>query len=210
MFNKGKLAALFASATMAGALMSPNANAASGDVDIDITFPPLIILYYFTDITVNVDAADLQTVLANTTAFTGCTAAVPGDDADAAELECGSANDPNLTTADSATGTTLSWDVDITGDALVAADPVSVPVTMTLENSWAVRALTPNTLTATSSVTGTELTNLSVTPVNPDASLTLGGANDNIGDISFQVDLGSADLNDLNATGTVTITVTEA
>ena len=55
MFERSKLSALLAGATLAATLGSPTAQAASGAVDVDITFPPLVILYYYPNIDVTVD-----------------------------------------------------------------------------------------------------------------------------------------------------------
>ena len=65
MLNKMKLGALAAAAALATTFVSPSTQAATGTMNVDVTFPPLIILYYYPNVDVTVDADDLESLLVN-------------------------------------------------------------------------------------------------------------------------------------------------
>lgn len=203
MFQKAKLSAALAGATLAATLASPAALAAEGTVDVDITFPPLVILYYYDDIAITVGSSEFGDALidANAELGTDCTE-VGGTDA---EFECApNSTTVNLTTADgSFAAGELTYDADIANDANIPSS-LSTVITVTLENVWAVRALTDGTLDASVSDNGVLFENSSISPETPTASLTLGAGN--VGDVSFEVDL-SDDLTGLSVSDSLTITV---
>ena len=88
-------------------------------------------------------------------------------------------------------------DANVTG----SVDP---DVSITLENSWAVRALAAAGLTASVTLGTGDFSNASITPTAPTASLTLTDGS-NIGDVSFDIDVDA--LTGLTASDTLTITV---
>ena len=198
---RSTLKALTASALAAGLLASASTMAASGTTQVDISFPPLIILYYFDDIDINMDADDLESLITgNNPSLGSCT---PGA-GPAAELVCAGATSPKvLATASSVTGGTATYDADIGSDGSVSP-AVDTDVTIVLENSWAVRALA-STLTASVALGGGDFSNPLITPTNPTPSLTLTDGQ-NIGDVQFDVDL-DALAAPLTASDSVIITV---
>ena len=193
-----------AGAAAATAMLSaPATHAATGTTAIDITFPPLIILYYFDDIDITVEADDLEDLIINgNAALAGCTQGASGTDA---ELQCAAAETPKaLGASGTVSTTTVTYDADITADANVSP-AVTTDVTFVLENAWAVRALASSNLNASVALSGSgDFTNESITPTNPTASLTLTDG-DTVGDVQFDVDIDS--LTGLTASDTVTITV---
>jgi hypothetical protein len=189
-------------ATLAAAALfsAPATFAAQGSTDVEISFPPLIILYYFDDVDITVDADDLEQVILNGNA--GLSSCVQGTGA-ASELECASSASPKSLSAGSVSGTTISYSAAIEGDTPTSA-AVDGTVSFTLENSWAVRALATS-LTASVAASGSgDFLNETIAPVAPTPSLTLTDGQ-NIGDLSFDVDLAS--LTGLTASDTLTITV---
>lgn len=186
------------SGLLALSMTASSARAASGDVSVDISFPPLIILYYYDDIDIAVNADDFAQVLEN--GATGCISANGA-------LSCAAGstlNFPDTGNADSISGTTLTYAGDINTEA--GAATVDTNLSFVLENVWAVRALVPAGATLDASVTGVgDFTNLAITPTQPAASMTLSNAaaTDNIGDLSFDVDVS----NGLVASDTLTVTV---
>ena len=201
MFNKTKLGALLAGATLAATLTSPAAQAASGTVQVDITFPPLVILYYYDNIDVTVDADDLGDALiaANTSLGTDCDEDNSGS---ALEFECAADTDPLLISTGSFNTGELQYDADISNDA-AASGSLDTELTVTLENSWAVRAIA-SSLSATVVAGSGDFTNPTISPTSPTPSMTLTDG-DNVGDLTFDVDLD--DMTGLTASDTLTITV---
>ncbi len=190
-----------ASAFAASLLASPNTMAASGTTQVDITFPPLIILYYFDDIDITMDANDLESLITNSNpSLSACT---PGT-GPASELICAGSTSPKaLATATDVTGGTATYDADIASDATVSPT-VDSDVTIVLENAWAVRALA-SSLTASVALGGGDFTNALISPTNPTPSLTLTDGQ-NIGDVQFDVDLDSL-TTPLTASDSLIITV---
>lgn len=182
--------------SVVSALAAPNAIAASGTTQVDITFPPLLILYYYDNIAVTVDAANFATAT-GADAPANCTADAPG-------VECGVAtvSTPTLTAA--ALGS-ITADADIATDAAPAA--VTTTVNFDINNAWAVRSLGLASMTASISNDSGDFSNVTTDRAgagNLSSSLTLGAAN--TGDIQFDVDL-TALADATSATGQVTITV---
>ena len=184
-------AGVLAGSLLGVSMMGQSASAASGDVRVDISFPPLGILYYYDDI-------NIATVLESGTA--GCVASDGG-------LSCaaGSALDIlDTDSADDVTGTTLTYTADIVTEA--GAVTTATNLSFVLENVWAVRALIPGGAQLDASVSNAgDFTNLAITPENPDASMTLSNtaATDHVGDLSFDVDVADG----LTASDTLTVTV---
>lgn len=179
---------------------TPATYAAQGSTDVEITFPPLIILYYFDDVDITVEADDLEQVILNGNA--GLSSCVQGTGA-ASELECASSVSPKTLSDGSVSGTTISYSAAIEGDTPTGT-AVDSMVSFTLENAWAVRALATS-LTASVTASGSgDFLNETIAPVAPTPSLTLTDGQ-NIGDLSFDVNL--ANLTGLTASDTLTITV---
>ena len=180
--------------------MSPSTFAASGTTQVDISFPPLVILYYYNDIDITVDADDLSAMLAS--GVGSCTAGSAGG---VAELDCAAATDPLVLSTAATSGTEASYDAAIEGDANVSTLSANTDLTFVIENSWAVRAL-GGTLAATIGVSGSgDFTSPLIAPTVPTSSLTLTDG-DNIGDVQFDVDI--TGITGLIASDTLTITVT--
>jgi len=185
--------------SMAAMLSAPNTFAASGSVQVDITFPPLVILYYYDNIDIAVDADDFSAMVAD-----GVASCSTGSALGVAELECSAASDPLALSAASVSGTEASYDAAIGADGNVSGFSGNTDLTFVIENSWAVRAL-GGTLAASIGVSGAgNFTSPQITPTVPTSSLTLTDGS-NIGDIQFDVDVTS--LGGLTASDTVTITV---
>lgn len=182
--------------SVAGALVAPQAFAASGTVNVDIDFPPLLILYYYDDIPINVDAASFAT--ATGLDLLPCTADAPG-------LECSLT--PTAPTV-SATAGVISTSTNITGDA--PAPTLDTSLSFDINNAWAVRSLGLGTLDATITQGGGDFVAASATSDlegsgTVASSLTLSAGN-NVGDLQFEVDLTTlADAR--SASDTITITV---
>ena len=201
MFNKEKIGALLAGATLAATLVSPSTQAATGAVNVDITFPPLVILYYYPNIDINVDADDLESVLINGNPSLGsCTQGASGS---VSELECETAEDPKVLSTGTVSATTITYDADISSDTAVSG-VVDPSVSFTLSDVWAVRALATS-LTASVVAGGGDFTNETITPTNPTPQLFPLTSGVNVGDLSFDVDMSS--LVGLTASDTLTVTV---
>ncbi len=179
-----KLNKIFTGAIAAGIMASSGAWAATGTTQVDITFPPLIILYYFDNIDIAMDANDLESLITSSNPSLG--ACTPGAGT-AAELACPGTESPKaLATASGVAAGTVTYDANIANDATVSA-AVGSDVTIVLENSWAVRSLA-SSLTASVALNGGDFSNALISPVNPTPSLTLTDGQ-NIGDVQFDVDL---------------------
>ena len=100
---------------MAAMLSAPNTFAASGSVQVDITFPPLVILYYYDNIDIAVDADDFSAMVAD-----GVASCSTGSALGVAELECSAASDPLALSAASVSGTEASYDAAIGADGNVS------------------------------------------------------------------------------------------
>lgn len=201
---KKSIKAMAKAGVLAGSLtglsmLSQSVGAASGDVAVDISFPPLIILYYYDDIDITVDPTDFGSVVADS--VVGCTGSSDG-------LSCVAGTSPLSISgsADSISGTTLTYTADIQGEFTGAEG--NTTVSFELENVWAVRALIPAGQSLDASVVGTgTFGSLGIAPTAPAASLSFdnsGGASDNVGDLLFDVDLTTTGL---TASDTLTITV---
>ncbi len=161
---------------------APSVKAATLDVDVDIHFPQIVVLYAYTNIELSITTAGLADAL-----HTGAT--VSGSDATLADAL------PNNTTG--ITDMTTAIDLDIASDTQfdLNADPV-----MTLNNAFGVRSLGYTGYSATVSTTGTELISPTVTtPANTGLTLSTGN-------LSYTVDLDA--VTGTAASGTFTITVT--
>lgn len=193
-----------AALSLTAVLAVPASHAASGTTTVNVTFPPLIILYYFNQIDVALSSADVQALLANNgNTFTGCVSAADG-------LECAAATNASLAAGSGtvdAVNPEITFDANITGDANVPAGGLTTTISVILQNSWAVRALSSTALSATvpAGAIG-DFSSVTISPGSPDVSLTLGGANNNIGDLTLNLDIDNT-TTALLATGDITITV---
>ncbi len=204
---KKSIRAMAKAGVLAGSLvglsmLGQGANAASGEVDVEINFPSLVILYYYDDINITVNATDFAQALEN--GASGCIASTDGSG-----LSCAAGSSFDVLDTDSASisATTLSYTADIESEA--GATSVDTNLSFVLQNVWAVRALVPSGGSLTASVTNSgDFSNLGITPTTPAASMTLsnGGGGDNIGDLSFDVSLNDL-ANDLSISDTLEVTV---
>ena len=188
---------------LAGSLASlaavSNVHAASGTTQVDITFPPLVILYYYDNIDITVDAADLTSLLSS--GVGGCTNS-------GSEYVCGATTNPLALSSATVSGSQASYDANIEGDAGVPTNATTSNITFIIENSWAVRAL-GGTLAASIALNGGDFSAGSavITPAAPTTSILLtDGAN--VGDIQFDVDVSA--ITGTTASDQVTITVTSS
>ncbi|MBT8147518.1 MAG: hypothetical protein KJN90_11745 [Gammaproteobacteria bacterium] len=194
-------AGVLAGSLLGLSLLGQSANGAQGVVSVDVTVPPLIILYYYDDIDINLDATALANAITNGDIDANCDATSSPD------FLC-SAGTLSFTTADgSAAGSTITYDADIETDSL-ADGAINSSIDFIVNNAWAVRAISPGGLNAgvAGSTTG-EFTSASTTLSNPTASLLLDAGN--IGDLRFTAPLTPAVLSDGVLSDQLTITVTQ-
>ena len=172
--------ALLASAVTAAFASAPSIQAATLDVDVDITLPNVIILYAYTDIDLTIAADQLGPLL-----DTACTS-------DDCEVDMGA-----TTGILTALGTTL--DLALTSPAAPGADP-----TVRLDNSWGVRGLGFSTYNeSVTPLAGNEVLNLTIEDLGA-PSLTL-----QTGYVEFDLDVSDPDPdNDGFIEANYTITVT--
>jgi hypothetical protein len=193
------LLALLPLLALAFVFASPNAEAqASGTVSIDIDYPPLVILWYYSDLNINIPTASLAGVMIGGTGDT----AVPD-----------------------ATAPTLTWGAGLTADAgMTAGDaPISVgdltSVALTITNVWAVRSVGPATATtdvsadfsggtdnATLTGPGTDTITINSIAANPNSFSPTGFGGIQVGALEFDLDLSSADTSGAYTGGQFTIT----
>ena len=168
--RKAAKAGLMAGSLSGLALVSQGAQAATGQVQVDVSFPPLIILYYYDQISVDVSAAQIATA-----------AGLSGSDS-GVEMEAGC---DIVTTI----GTVGAGSIEASASATTDASGVTNLISFDIDNVWAVRSIATNNLTATLTGTSGEFTNV---------SSSLAGANvvpgwsfgaGNTGDITFDIDL---------------------
>jgi hypothetical protein len=174
--------ALLATAVTAASLGTlSTAQAATLNVDVDITLPEIIILYAYTDIDLDIAADQLGPLLE---------AACTSDDC---EIDLGTKSDTLA-----ALGTTL--DLDIASDIapVVGANP-----TITLDNSWGVRGIGfANYDESIAADVGNEVLNLVIEDLGA-PSLAV-----QTGSVSFDLDLSNPDFdNDGFIEANYTITV---
>ena len=122
-------------------LGAPSAQAASGTTQVDISYPPMIILYYYTLVPVTLAAGDLGTLFGTGT----------GNDAAA------------TATAGAGTNSVVSPDVKVTpGTALTTTlNPLANAVGLVLMSNWSVRSVgnaSTNTQVVVAATANTSLT----------------------------------------------------
>ena len=200
MAKAGVLAGSLLGLSMAG----QSANAASGQTSVDIDFPPLIILYYYDSLSIDVSEADL--ISATGAGGASCTSAsAPG-------IECSVTTGPISATYNTGTSA-FEGSVDIDGDAPALAGTPSV-VSFDIAEAWGVRSLGVPSLNATfGQGTGDFVAGSVSSDLNTvSSSLVLDPTNGNVGNIEFQVDLSTLVANaapgyGLTASDTFTVTV---
>jgi len=183
-------AGVLAGSLLGLSMVGQSANAASGDTDIAISFPPLIILYYYNEITLDVAAQDFADAIDVGLTCTESTAN---------GLECSAASTVAASVTSATTGSVVA-DADIT-NGLGALDAT---LDFDINNAWAVRSLGTGNLNAsvTDTAPGDDFTSIGTSLTSVTRSLTFGAGN--VGDITFSVALdGSTTMSD-----TVTIAVT--
>ncbi|WP_223668726.1 hypothetical protein [Kangiella shandongensis] len=169
-------------AGLAAALFTVSpAKSASLNVDTDVSIPDVLILYAYTDIDLQFAAGEFATLL----------------DGSCTSDDCASP----LTTAEAGTITSGVADLNITPDLAASGTSASI----TIQNSWAVRALGYGTFNASVTDNGSEsaVSGLAVSPATGTPSMTA-----TPGDVSFDIDLTSTDLDDGLIEANYTITVT--
>ncbi|MEZ5492541.1 MAG: hypothetical protein R3F50_19850 [Gammaproteobacteria bacterium] len=183
-------AGLLAGSLTGLAVLSQGTQAATGQVQVDVSFPPLVILYYYDQISVDVNAA--QMAVATGLASTDSATVLQGGVDISATL--GSISEGSISASASAS-------------TEAGASGATTTIAFDIDDVWAVRSLASNNLTATLTGTSGEFTSISSTlagaNVAPGWSLGAG----NIGDITFEVDL-TAVTNPLSVSDVITIEVT--
>lgn len=166
---------------VAGLFATSATQAAQLDVDVDITVPDVLILYAYTDIDLSFAAGEFAALL----------------DSNCTSEDCGSA----ITAAQSGSIASGAVDLGISSDLSTAGTSASIDI----QNSWAVRALGYGTFNASVTNDGSEsaVSNLDISPASGTPSMTA-----TTGNVSFDVDLTSSDLNDGLVEANYTITVT--
>lgn len=164
-----------------GFITATSSQAASLDVDVDVTIPDVLILYAYTDIDLDFAAGEFAALL----------------DSNCTSEDCSSA----ITAAESGSIASGAVDLDIDSDLSATGTTASINI----QNSWAVRALGYGTFNASVADNGSEsaVSNLDISPASGTPSMTA-----TAGDVSFDVDLTSSDLDDglLEANYTITVT----
>jgi|GEM_PF-1747574 len=198
--NMAKAGAL-AGSLLGLSIVGQGANAAEGVVSVDVTVPPLIILYYYDDIDIDLDATALANAITNGDIDANC------DATNAPEFLCSAGTLSFNTTDGTAAGSTITYNADIEADSF-ADGSINSSIDFIVNNAWAVRAISPTGLVAgvAGSPTG-EFTAASTTLSNPSASLLLDAGN--IGDLRFTAPLTPAALSDGVLSDQLTITVTQ-
>lgn len=165
----------------AGFITATSSQAASLDVDVDVTIPDVLILYAYTDIDLDFAAGEFAALL----------------DSNCTSEDCSSA----ITAAQSGSIASGAVDLGISADVPAAGTTASINI----QNSWAVRALGYGTFNASVADNGSEsaVSNLDISPASGTPSMAA-----TTGDVSFDVDLTSSDLDDglLEANYTITVT----
>ncbi len=178
----------------AAAIASMPAHAATGQVDVDISLPTVLLMYYYSDIELNLDADALGNYMVGTS---GSLCGAPGSDF------CGS------NTAGIVNVSGIGANTNVNGPGLNTPDFQNSTINFTLVNSVGVRAIgCTNTYTADFDVTGDP----GITPESDVAITAIDGVactpNLTLGDLDFELDLGAitAGTTLVNATLDVTIT----
>ena len=172
---------MFVASLAASLIFASSSKAAELDVNVDVSIPDVLILYAYTDIDLTFTAGEFASLL----------------DGSCTTEDCASA----LTTAQSGTISSNAVDLDIESDL----SATGTSATITLQNSWAVRALGYGTFNASIADKASEsaVGNLVISPTTGTPSMTA-----TPGEVSFDIDLRSSDLDDGTVTANYTITVT--
>ena len=192
MKNSTKLIAiaLVAVAAIFGAVQ-PAAAQVTGTTAVSIDLSPLVILYYYSDLTVNLTSADLTTALGVT-----------------AQQDRGATSVAPTGVAGSLTGT-----LDPTLGNTPGAPALLAALPLTINNAWAVRALAA-TLSVTIAIgdptlnDGASQISLGGASVNPAAPVAAGLGTPIRGAVTLNLDLSQATTTNLHTGGAYTITVT--
>lgn len=172
---------VFLAGMAAGIFAVAPAKSATLDVDVDVSIPDVLILYAYTDIDLDFAAGEFAALL----------------DSNCSSEDCSSA----ITAAQSGSIASGAVDLGITSDIPTAGTTANINI----RNSWAVRALGYGTFNASVADNGSEsaVSNLDISPASGTPSMTA-----TTGDVSFDVDLTSSDLDDglLEANYTITVT----
>lgn len=174
MAKAGVLAGSLLGLSMAG----QSASAAQGQTKIDVSFPPLVILYYYDEIDLNLDADDLTTA---TGLGASCAASAPGV---SCELNTGSPITPTLTAGSGTIGAEGAIETSVP-----AISTIDTTIDFTIDNAWAVRSLGTGSLNAavTDAASGGDFSSIGTSQTSVSRKLVLDDTNR--GDIQFSVDL---------------------
>ena len=172
---------MFVASLAASFIFASSSKAAKLDVNVDVSIPNVLILYAYTDIDLSFAPGEFASLL----------------DSSCTTEDCASA----LTATQSGTISSNAVDLDIASDL----GATGTSATITLQNSWAVRALGYGTFNASIAEKASEsaVSNLDITPSTGTPSMAA-----TTGDVSFDIDLTSSDLDDGTVTANYTITVT--
>ena len=195
-------AGVLAGSLLGLSMVGQSANAAQGTVDIDVTVPSVVILYYYSDINIDMDATLFVDAITGDDVTNNCVTT------DAPEYSCdlAPAAGLDLSTGNVAGDGTIVYDADILGDAsLLTNGSLEASLNFEIENAWAVRSTAPS-LTASVANTSGEFTAASTDTTAPTSSMQLGSGN--VGNILFTAPVNDTTLSDNTLSGTVTITVT--
>lgn len=176
----------------ASTLVNPAAHAAQGSVNVDVLLPTVLVMYYYSDIDLDLDATALADYLT-----TGGSACAGGDFCD----DQGAAGVQSVTTIGPTTTVTLAAPTDPYSGAPV--------VTFELENAVAVRALGCATYAADFDVSGTDdavVAALDQPVANIDGSACSMGLT--TGNLAFDLDFDLVDPGADTVSATLDVTIT--
>jgi len=177
---------------VATALTNPAANAANGSVDVNVNLPTVLIMYYYSTIDLNLDAAALAGYLT----LGGAPCALGGDYCD----DQGNPGAQSVTTIGPVTTVTLAAPTDPYGG--------SAPITFVLENAVAVRALGCATYDAGFDVTGDN--GIVAAIDSPVTNIDTVGCSMTLtpGDLDFDLDFDLVDAAATTVSATLDVTIT--
>lgn len=174
---------MFVAGLATGLIFVPSSKAASLDVNVDVTIPDVLILYAYTDIDLTFASGEFAKLLDGNCTSENCVSA--------------------LTAPKEGMISDSAVDLDISSDLAASGTSASV----TLKNSWAVRALGYGSFEASVSHdignSDGAVSNLLISPSTGTPSMVA-----TTGDVSFDIDLTSSDLDDGTVVASYEITVT--
>lgn len=172
-----------AAAVLALGFSLPSQSQAQMDVDVTIGINEIIILYAYTDLTVDIPAAALESILSPSGTCSGSIDCDQGADSATASFNAG------------------SLEADFNLSSSLGTSPSNVPVV--LQNVWAVRGISDNQLAVDVTLGDNTLSNggstITVNSVASSGSQVSGGfpapglGSEEVGDVSMDLDLSAVD-----------------